>query len=267
MRRIVLLIACFILFTSHELFLKSNSYYLKPDTNSELYLYNGSFNKSENTISRDRIVNAMILGPEYKFSPSPDDYHEQGEVTYLNFKTGNEGTYVAGISTLPREIELSSQEFLEYLKHGGLHEMIAERKEKGLSGKAAREEYSKHVKAILQVSGKKTTHYDIALGYPIEFIPLSNPYELKIGDILAIRLLKDGEELKKQTIHYSLQTQAGEDPLEVKSTKTDKDGLFSITIDKPGIWYVATIHMEESNTPGIDYVSNWATLTFEIRHS
>ena len=70
----------------------------------------------------------------------------------------------------------------------------------------ALEKYSKHVKAILQVESKRTNDYATVLGYPIEFIPLSNPYELSVGDNLSVKLLYKTVPLSNQVVHLSSRT-------------------------------------------------------------
>jgi len=172
MKRILTALILFFILSSHELFLKSDSYYLEKNSDVELYLFNGTFDKSENVITRDRIINPQIIGPNFNFRPSNADYYDNDEVTYLKFKTGNSGTYIAGISTKPRAIELSGKDFTNYLEHEDLTEIIASRKNKGISDKKALEKYSKHVKAILQVDQKRSDNFSTELNYPIEFIPL-----------------------------------------------------------------------------------------------
>ncbi|MCD6564978.1 MAG: DUF4198 domain-containing protein [Bacteroidales bacterium] len=261
----LLLLSSFVLFTSHELFLKSDSYFLNTNEESELFLFNGTFDLSENTITRDRIVNAKIIGPEYKFVPTEKDYYDNDNITCLKFKTGNEGTYVAGISTLPNIIELTAEEFNEYLLHEELLDVLAHRKKNELTNLSAREKYSKHVKALFQVSGKRTNNFNTVLGYPVEFIPVNNPYDLSKGDKLSLRLLKEGKPLTNQMVHFSNRFNSeNHSPVE-KSTRTNKNGILTIELDQVGRWYVATIDMVESDEENIDYVSNWATLTFEIR--
>jgi len=39
----------------------------------------------------------------------------------------------------------------------------------------------------------------------------------------------------------------------------------SFPIENKGQWYIATIHMLESEEADFDYESQWATLTFEVR--
>jgi hypothetical protein len=261
----LILLTLFILLTSHELFLKSDSYYFEENSQGELYLLNGTFDESENVITRDRIINPQILGPDYNFKPSLDDYFDKGEITYLKFKTGNAGTYVAGISTKPRAIELSGEDFTAYLEHEGLTDMILDRTTKGISNQAANEKYSKHVKAIFQVDERRTNTFSTQLKYPIEFIPLKNPYSLSVGDIMSFKLLYLGEPLGNKTVHISSRKNPEEKGKEETSLRTNEKGEVSFTISNEGHWYIATIHMLESNEEKFDYESNWATLTYEVK--
>lgn len=268
MKRISTTLLLFILFftlSSHELFLKSDSYFVDKYSQSELYLFNGTFDQSENVITRDRIINPQIIGPDYNFKPTSDDFYNKGEATYLKFKTGSAGTYVAGISTKPRAIELSGEDFMDYLEHEGLTEIISDRKKKGITGTSAYEKYSKHVKAILQVDENRTDNFAIELNYPIEFIPLKNPYKLSIGDEMSFKLLYLGKPLGNQTVHISSRINADVKDGKETALSTNEKGEVSFTIDNEGHWYIATIHMLESNEEDFDYESNWATLTFEVK--
>ena len=261
----LILLTLFFLLSSHELFLKSDSYFFEENSLGELYLFNGTFDESENVITRDRIINPKILGPNYDLKPSSDDYYDKGEITFIKFKTGNAGTYVAGVSTKPRAIELSGEDFTTYLEHEGLTEVISDRKTKGTSNQVANEKYSKHVKAIFQVDERRTNDFSTQLDYPIEFIPLKNPYTLSVGDIMSFKLLYFGEPLGNQTVHVSSRKNLNEKSKEETSLRTNKKGEVSFTIGNGGHWYIATIHMLESNEENFNYESNWATLTFEIK--
>ena len=265
MKKLFTLILLFILLTSHELFLKSDSYFLEPNDPSVLYLFNGTFDESENIITRDRIVKAQIKGPDFVFYPKEEDYYDNNNVTYLRFTSGDPGTYVAGISTLPREIELSASDFANYLEHEGLWDTIEERKAQKISDQPALEKYSKHVKAIIQVEDERTGDYATVLGYPIEFIPLSNPYDLSVGDDFTIKLIYMNAPLSNQVVHISSRTGNEVKDVREKEIRTNANGEFSFKIENKGKWYVASIHMLESKEGSIDYESNWATLTFEVK--
>ena len=97
----------------------------------------------------------------------------------LRLRTGGEGTYLLGLSVLPREISLTGEQFNGYLKEEGIDGMLAERTRTGALGEAARERYAKHVKAIFQVGKVRSDGYATVLGYTAEIVPLENPYGLK----------------------------------------------------------------------------------------
>lgn len=264
MKRILFLCGLLIVFSSHELFLKTDSYFLKARQTAELYLYNGTFDKSENIITRDRIADARIIGPGYDFAPQESDYYDKEKSTYLRFSTGDQGTYVAGISTKSRNLDLTADEFREYLAHEGLDRMIREREGKGISKQDVTEKYSKHVKAILQVGNTTSEEYLGALGYPIEFIPLQNPYDLSVGDMVEFQLIYKDEPLANTVVHFGTDPVEGEQA-QVNASITDGEGEFSFEVNRAGHWYVGAIHMIESDEEGLNYESNWATITFEIR--
>lgn len=263
--RLVVFLFIVTLCSSHELFLKTDSHFLNPNSTGLLYLFNGTFDQSENEITRDRIINAKILGPGYQFEPKDMDYYGENNITYLKYTTGDEGTYVAGISTLPRVLELEAKEFNEYLEHEGLESTIAERKESGVTNKAAKERYSKHVKALLQVGKSTSIDFMKPLGYPIEFVPLNNPFEIELGDRIAFKLLRNGKPLAKHRVHYSTSVPGKDSHESENSVMSNANGLVSIQPTSIGKWYVATIHMERKEGTDVDYESNWATLTFEIK--
>jgi uncharacterized GH25 family protein len=254
-----------VLCLSHELFLKTDAYFLAPGQASELYLFNGTFDKSENSITTDRITDVTILGPNYSFGMDYEKLYEKENATYLKFSAGTIGTYVAGVSTAPRTLQMNAEDFNDYLDHEGLVGTLKERDQDGSKNNGANEKYSKHVKSVLQVGETKTEDYKTILNYPIEFVPLSNPYGINVGESISFKLLRDGKPLGNHVVHYST-SMPGKDAHENEtSTQTDTNGVVTMTPTQSGNWYVATIHMQKSYEDGIDYESNWATLTFGVK--
>ena len=258
---------CFVvvLCMSHELFLKTDSHFLKSNTTTQLSLLNGTFDTSENAITVDRIVIPKIIGPNYLLEPKDNQFAIIDKITYLNFTTGDPGTYVAGISTLPRILEMDADAFNTYLEHEGLVNTIAERKIQKIANTGAKERYSKHVKTLLQVGDERTVDFMKPLGYPIEFIPLNNPFEINSGDAVGFKLLLNGKPLANHIVHYSTSVPGQDTHENENSLTTNENGLISIRPNAKGKWYVATIHMEKIKSNDADYESNWATLTFEIK--
>ena len=197
------------------------------------------------------------------------DWYDKDNVTFLSFKTGSSGTYSAGVSTKSKTLELSAEDFNEYLEHDGVLDILNDRKKKGILEKGAVEKYAKHVKVLFQVGKTQSDHYKTAFGYPVEFIPLNNPYKARLNDEISLELRKNNKPLKNQLVYFCIEGatahQADDHSHTAESARTDESGRFSFKIDHSGVWFVRTINMVKSSEEGIDYKSNWATLTFEIK--
>ncbi|NRB58995.1 MAG: DUF4198 domain-containing protein [Winogradskyella sp.] len=200
--RAFFLLVAFGFLCSHNLYIKFDTYFLFPNDEATFSLFNGTFENSENIITRDRIIDATIVGNNEKSAIDTNLWKDKDStVTYVEFKTGDAGTYVAGVSTKPRNIELTAEKFNDYLKHDGVVDMLKFREDNNLLAKDAVESYQKHVKAIYQVGDVKSNDWQTEFGYPIEFIPLENPYEKYTHESLEVKLLLDGKPLPNQLVY------------------------------------------------------------------
>ncbi len=287
MKNKILLLLAFVLLTSHDMFLKLDTYFLQPNTPATIQLYNGTFERSENAITRDRMLDVSLVGKGERIAVDSSQWSDMDNAAILSFTTGDAGTWVAGVSTAARNIEMSSEDFNGYLEHDGVLDMLEWRRENDAMENDAVEKYSKHVKAIFQVGETKTEDWQTELGYPIEFVPLENPYDLHPGHTLAVRLLWQGEPLANQLVYlgfepsgtasgkshshegkadHSHDDAAGADHTHenTRTLTTDEDGIVRFPITAKGVWYLRTIYMTLSDAPGLTHESNWATLTFGI---
>ncbi len=201
MKKILFALIVIFVFSSHDLYLKMDTYFMQPNTSATINLFNGTFDKSENVIDLDRMTDASLLGNGIRAKIDDTQWSEEDSITVLKFKTGESGTWVAGVSTAPRTIEMAATDFNDYLEHDGVLDVLAQRRKNDELENDATEKYSKHVKAIFQVGDKKTSDWQTELGYPIEFIPLNNPYEAHTGDILRVKLLLKGQPLADQLVY------------------------------------------------------------------
>ncbi len=259
--------------SAHDLFLKFDSYFPPANAKTTVRLLNGYFNRSENAVSRDRLLDVSLVAPSgNRANPPSTDWRDENNVALLSIQTGDAGTYVVGVSTKPREITLKAAEFNNYLSHDGVPDTLAERRRNKELNKSARERYSKHVKAIFQVGqvgqvgqagDHRTDNFKTALGYPVEIIPQRNPYELKIGDSLEVLCLKDGQPIADQFVMAG--REANKRVIAMPGVRSDARGIARIRLAGKGKWFVKFIHMTKLNDPSLDYESKWASLTFEIR--
>ncbi|WKN41229.1 DUF4198 domain-containing protein [Tunicatimonas pelagia] len=270
-KRFAVLALVYLVFSGHDLFLKLDSYFLPPNQPVELYLFNGTFTTSENIIARERMQNVKIVGPAGTQTPEDAQWTDRNKATYLSFTTGEAGTYVAGVSVKPNTIDLSAKDFNEYLEHDGVLDVLAERRKNGQLDEPARELYAKHVKAIFQVGNEPSLHFSQVLGYPVEFVPQQNPYELNTGDVLQLQLLENGKPLANHCVYAAFSAEnehahSGEEhEHDERQIKTNAQGMLTVNLDHAGQWYLRCIRMVESDADSLEYESNWATLTFEMK--
>ena len=250
--------------SAHDMFLKLDSYFLKPHSKTTVRLLNGTFRTSENPVARDRMADFSLIKPSGERAHPPlTDWRDEGKIAVLDLQTGEAGTYLAGLYTKPRELAQKAAQFNSYLAHEGVPDMLAARKREGELNKDVRERYSKHVKAIFQVGEARSDSYKTALGYPVEIIPQQNPYALKVGQTLEVLCVKDGQPLANQFVLAGREMNGKE--LAAPSVRTDQRGIARIALKSAGKWYVKFIHMTAVNDAQANYESKWATLTFEVK--
>ncbi len=159
-------------------------------------MLNGTFQSSDGIVRRDRMRDISLIAPDAEVSAAKSiSWLDLEKTTTMEIQTGHPGTYVLGISTKPREIDLKSADFNDYLKHDGIPDILAKRTKDGELGKNIRERYSKHVRAIFQVGSARTEEYSTSLHYPVEIIPQNNPYSLKVGQALPVLCTLDASPL------------------------------------------------------------------------
>ncbi len=248
---------------AHDLFLKTDTFFLAPNTKYTVKIMNGTFLASEGAVSFARVNDVSVVSAGKRLHPQEADFTKDETTAFMNLKTGATGTYVVGLSMKHREIALKATEFNEYLKEDGLPDTLEERRKTGELEKDAKERYAKHVKAILQVGKKQTDDYKTVLGYPVELVPQQNPYKLKKGDSIEILCLKDGKPLAGQVVLAGREEKGK--IIAAPELRSDANGIVKLRLDGAGKWYVKFINMTKLADPNLNYESKWTTLTFELR--
>lgn len=161
-------------------------------------------------------------------------------------------------------VELEAEKFESYLREKGLEGIITQRAERNASNKPGREAYSRCAKALVQARGDgpvPSEKPDRAVGLPLEIVALSDVHLPGAAtQPLTFQLLHDGKPLASALV---LAQRRGD---KVHSnTRTDADGRVTLTLEQPGVWLVAAVHMTPApDNLGADWESLWASLTFEL---
>lgn len=248
---------------AHDLFLKPQRYFVGPDEPVGVNVLNGNFERSEAALAQDRVLDLSVVGPAGREHPRDVAWKTDSVSASFTVRTGAAGTYVVGVSTGPRVLALTAADFNEYLRGDGVPDVLEARRRAGELEKPVREQYSKHVKAVLQAGEARTAGFDTPLGYPAELVPLDNPYALAAGAEMRLRALVDGRPVANQFVMAGGRTPTGQRH-PVQTPRTDADGIVRVKL-AAGTWYVKFIHMVPMPTDSTDYQSKWGSLTFEVR--
>jgi uncharacterized GH25 family protein len=255
---ILLLFATAGALVAHDLFLKLDSYFVSPGSTLVVRVLNGTFNTSEGAVTSDRLRDIAVVTASGRTRPDTSTWAAHGDTSLLTVSTGESGTYVIGASLHPRELKLEAKDFNEYLVHDGVPDVLAARRQAGELHRPARERYSKHVKALVQVGNRRGDEYGAVLGYPAELVPLDNPYALRPGGTLRVRAMVEGRPVANQLVVAGTSGRQ-------RAMRTDSSGVARVRIGSRGAWFVKFIHMQPAaGDTTIDYESRWATLTFGV---
>jgi uncharacterized GH25 family protein len=269
LRRRYLAVAALLLIAAplfaHDMFLRLDEFFVAANSNITVRLFNGTFILSENSITPDRLADIAVVSPAGRARVETSVWNAAGDTSVYSFRTGAEGTYVLGVSTKPRVLEMSGTDFNAYLRSDGIPDELAARRAQRRLTDRAKERYQKHVKALVQVGAARTGAFSTVLGYPAELVPVENPYTLAVGSTLSMRVLVDGKPVANQFVQYG-GLSASRGRVAQRNIRSDAAGVIRIPIDRTGTYYVKFISMVRvANDAEANHESKWGSLTFAIR--
>jgi hypothetical protein len=177
------------------------------------------------------------------------------------FLPAKPGLVLVGYHSKPSPVVLTPQKFNQYLKEEGLETISALREKRGETGAEAREHFVRCAKTLFLTGPAAESQGDRVLGFPLELVAERNPYLVKAGDTLPIRVIYRGQPIAGLLVMALNQR----DPIARVSARSDAAGRVQLRLSQPGPWLIKAVHMIPA-TAGSDYQwdSFWASLTFEL---
>lgn len=169
------------------------------------------------------------------------------------------GLTVIGYSSHPSAVELPADKFNQYLKEEGLDAVIAERARRNQSGMAVRERFARCAKSLLLSGPASDAQGDRVLGFTLELVAERNPYALRPGEALPLRLTYQNRPLAGALV-VAINSL---DPARKLAVRTDYDGRVRFHLQPGGMWLIKAVHMVRASIMSkADWTSYWASLTF-----
>lgn len=250
---------------AHDMFLRLEQFFVAPNSTVNVRLFNGTFILSENSITPDRLADIAVVSPAGRAKIDVAQWSAVGDTSVFPMRTGAAGTYVVGVSTKPRVLEMSGTDFNAYLRSDGIPDELAARRAQKRLNDRAKERYQKHVKALVQVGATPGDAFGTVLGYPAELVPVQNPYALRVGATLDVRVLVDGKPVANQFVQYG-GLSASNGRVAQRNVRSDAAGLVHIPLDRTGTYYVKFISMVRvTGDAEANHSSKWGSLTFGVK--
>lgn len=177
-------------------------------------------------------------------------------------RIGSTGTFAAGYRSQNTRVVLAGEKFEGYLKEKGLDNATEARKASGKSAEDGRERFSRCAKSLICVGNEPGKGFDHEFKFPLELIPMMDPYTLHAGESFTMVLHADGKAKENVLIEGWI---AGKTGLAV-SGRTDKDGKVTFKLDTKGEWLfnAVTISPVVEKDADVEWESLWASLTFDL---
>jgi len=250
---------------AHDLFFRASNYRVAPKSEIVVDVLNGTFSRSDNAVTRDRLAGFSLVSPTGRAELDHARWSEGEPKSQATVAFTAPGTHVLGAAIKPRLLSLPGAEFNAYLKEEGLDDVLARRASQKRLNEPSKERYSKYVKAIFQVGVTPTDTYAVALGHAAEILLEDNPDRLKPGTRVRVRCLVDGKPWAVKAAFAGGRRGSTDRRLPQQRLVTDADGRAVLDITAAGVWYVKFVAMVEVNEAEANYESKWATLSFGVQ--
>jgi uncharacterized GH25 family protein len=186
---------------------------------------------------------------------------QDGKSGLLRFTPAQPGIYAVAVETEPKVLSLSAERFNEYLVSDGLPHIYRLRAREGTLDRPARERYSKSPKALLRVGDGGRGDPCRSMGLPLEIVPLRNPFAVKPGEALAVRVLFQGKPLPEAHLGWQ---HPGDGETARGTVRTSGKGEALVPIATAGPMTIRLTHMTRPKTEDYEWESFWTTLTFIV---
>lgn len=249
---------------AHEFWIQPDKFMVSPGTKLGANLYVGENYLGEpweNRTNRTDFFRHYFMSGQTIVSNEVGLLKDSG---IINIDIKEPGTHLLYLHSKPSFIELDGEKFNAYLKEDGMDNILKLRTEKNELHKPSREKYERFAKTIIQCGNKYNDVNVFVKNEKMEIQLAKNPYQLKKGQAMEIKVTFDGRPLANKMMVSWHKNKKGKF-LGKKNYYSNAEGKIMFKPKGPGIWMISTVYMEEVNATDYDYHSYWGSVTFKIK--
>ncbi|HEV2914061.1 MAG TPA: DUF4198 domain-containing protein [Pyrinomonadaceae bacterium] len=249
---------------SHDYWIEPEAYFVEVGQPYDVRLYLGESLKSESErpLQKERTRSFRLFSTEETEDLLASALDGQTPLAQVTLK--RPGNYLIAMERNAATIKLGAKEFEDYLLEEGLDSIREQRRESGEGETEGRERYTRYLKSLLQAGTRRDDTFKRVVGHRLEIIPLNNPYRLKTGGKLKVRVQFDGQPLAGASV-FAYNRHAG--AMSAQKAISSGAGTVFFNLDRPGQWLVRLVHMRRCQgcEADIDWESFWAAYSFGMR--
>lgn len=186
------------------------------------------------------------------------DFKSEEKSLVASGRVTTDGVAVVAVEFNPKEIELTPEEVSEYLEEIAAPASVRKAYEQDGADAGWHETFTKHTKTYLRIgSGGDPAGALGPVGFAIDFLPDSDPTALKVGDTLAMKLIRGGNELESSPVFVVCGATG-----EATMPRTNKTGMMLVKVTSPGWWMVRTTQLRRQGAG--KWESDFTTMTFFV---
>lgn len=247
---------------AHDLWMQPKSFRIEPGAVAPMTVFVGhGADRQRWGVGIDRVVLLRSLSPagvvDHKPSLRPASFSQDFPI-----QLGGSGVHVLMMQSANANSTLPALRFNDYLKVEGLTPAITARARSRSQNRPGREIYSRRAKALIQVGrgGAPQPHVTRPVGLSLEIVPELNPFEIKPGERLPIRVLYEGRPLAGALVKM---TNLDNDRQPVESRLTDAAGRTVFRGQAGGKWLLNVVWTKPlKGNPDADFETTFSSLTF-----
>lgn len=140
----------------------------------------------------DRVELWRILGLGGEVNPTRE-FRRDGNSLAADVALPSPGVYLATMTIATSVTEMKGPLFNSYLQEEGLDWVIAARRQAGVSEHNAKERFARYAKVAVRNGNGSGAHLTRPVGFPAEFVPMTDPTLLRAGRLFRVQLLAAGK--------------------------------------------------------------------------
>ena len=273
---------------AHDTLLRPESHLTKPNKPFEVAVFTGDFDRSVYPLGEERVEDLSVHTEAAKMEVEPINWQrlmggskfwqfkqrvvgklggiDQRDASLFEMSIEKAGSVVLAVDFEQERIALELDKYQTYLDEEAYDDLNLAEHGFTEPEDIIVEAYTKIGKTIIQVGDSITDNVTKPVGQRIELVPLSHPAKLQKGQSLSIQVFYSGKPLAHQSIVVGYEPGAFKNSLDFKQVyKSDQEGIIQVPLNHAGIWWANTIFIEEAPADeGLDFISWWGSLTFEI---